>query len=172
MQMIALTLWQTRQQRSSLILTLRNTSVVADFFTDNKLKVNEDKTHLLGTPTRQKRKFVDTSRARIHTPSASINPSGSERILDAEVHQNMKWASHIWQVMTHWLNLWLGGQVHSRKSKTYLHSKQGRWFHVKAHLSLREGCEDYLVNHHITSTLPQKCYWRLVNGYGYLWGNC
>ena len=73
----------------------RKYNVVADFLTDNKLKVNDDKTHLLVMTTRQKRRFIDTSRTRIHTPSANITPSSSERLLGAEVHQDMKWASHI-----------------------------------------------------------------------------
>ena len=36
-------------------------NVVADFLTDNKLKVNDDKTHLLVMSTRQKRRHVDTT---------------------------------------------------------------------------------------------------------------
>ena len=70
-------------------------NVVADFLTDNKLKVNDDKTHLLVMTTRQKRRFIDTSSTRIHTPSSSITPSSSERLLGAEAHQDMKWTAHI-----------------------------------------------------------------------------
>ena len=56
-------------------------NVVADFLTDNKLKVNDDKTHLLVMSTRQKRRHVDTTSTRINTPSASIIPSATERLL-------------------------------------------------------------------------------------------
>ena len=60
-------------------------NVVADFLTDNKLKVNDDKTHLLVMSTRQKRRHADTSSTRIYTPSASIIPSTTERLLGAEI---------------------------------------------------------------------------------------
>ena len=43
--------------------------VVADFLTDNKLKVNDDKTHLLVLTTRQKRRHIDTDAVRIETPA-------------------------------------------------------------------------------------------------------
>ena len=36
-------------------------TVVADFLTDNKLKVNDDKTHFLVMSTRQKRRHVETT---------------------------------------------------------------------------------------------------------------
>ena len=78
-------------------------NVVADFLTDNKLKVNDDKTHLLVMTTRQKRRFIDTSSTRIHTPSSSITPSSSERLLGAEAHQDMKWTAHI--LKSPWLDL-------------------------------------------------------------------
>ena len=70
-------------------------SVMADFLTDNKLKVNDDKTHLLVMTTWQKRRQLDTSSTRINTPSSIITPSTTERLLGAEVHQDMGWKHHI-----------------------------------------------------------------------------
>ena len=58
-------------------------SIMADLLTDNKLKVNDDKT------TRQKRRYVDTNSTRIFTPSSTITPSCTERLLGAEIHQNL-----------------------------------------------------------------------------------
>ena len=52
----------------------RKYSVMADFLTDNKLKVNDDKTHMLVMTTRQKRRHVDTSSARIIPPSSTLTP--------------------------------------------------------------------------------------------------
>ena len=46
--------------------------VMADLLTDNKLKVNDDKTHLLVMTTRQKRRFVNTNTIQIQTPTAVL----------------------------------------------------------------------------------------------------
>ena len=70
-------------------------SAIADFLTLNKLKVNDDKTHLIIMSTKQKRRYVDTNNITIITPTAVITPSESERLLGAQVHQNMKWREHI-----------------------------------------------------------------------------
>ena len=70
-------------------------SALADFLTANKLKVNDDKTHLLVMSTRQKRRHRDTSGITINTPTAIIKPSQKERLLGAQVHQDMHWKEHI-----------------------------------------------------------------------------
>ena len=56
-------------------------NVVADFLTNNKLKVNDDKTHLLVMTTRQKRRHVDTNTVGISTPSGTVFPTSTERLL-------------------------------------------------------------------------------------------
>ena len=53
-------------------------SVIADFLTLNKLKVNDEKTHLIIMSTRQKRTHKDTNSIRIITPTAVITPSETE----------------------------------------------------------------------------------------------
>ena len=70
-------------------------SIMADFLTDNKLKVNDDKTHMLVMSTRQKRRYVDTDSTRVITPSSIITPSSTERLLGAEIHQDLTWREHI-----------------------------------------------------------------------------
>ena len=75
-------------------LTSRYT-VLADFLRGNRLKVNDDKTHLLVMSTRQKRRFRDTSTVAITTPTAVIGPSSVERLLGAQVHQDLHWGEHI-----------------------------------------------------------------------------
>ena len=50
-------------------------SVLASFLTDNMLKVNDEKTHLIVMSTRQKRQHRDTSAINIVTPTATITPS-------------------------------------------------------------------------------------------------
>ena len=68
---------------------------MAEFLTANKLKVNDDKTHVLVMSTRQKRKYFDTSSIIVNTPTANITPSSGERLLGAQIHQDMKWRQHI-----------------------------------------------------------------------------
>ena len=72
----------------------RKYKVMADFLTDNKLKVNDEKTHLIVMTTRQKRRFVDTNTVQIETPTATISPLSVERLLGAQVHQDMCWVEH------------------------------------------------------------------------------
>ena len=70
--------------------------VMADFPTDNKLKVNdEEKKHLLVMTTRQKRRCVATNTVQIEAPTAIISPSCVERLLGAQVHEDMRWVEHI-----------------------------------------------------------------------------
>ena len=68
---------------------------LSEFLTANKLKVNDDKTHLLVMSTRQKRQYMDTTSITINTPTAVITPSKVERLLGAQVHQDMKWKEHV-----------------------------------------------------------------------------
>ena len=70
-------------------------SVLADFLTLNKLKVNDDKTHLIVMSTWQKRAHRSTGTITINTPTAVIAPSEVERLLGAQIHQDMKWKEHI-----------------------------------------------------------------------------
>ena len=59
------------------------------------MKVNDDKTHLLVLTSRQKRKHIDLSDMSISTPTAIIQPSTVERLLGAQVHEDMRWKEHI-----------------------------------------------------------------------------
>ena len=70
-------------------------NVLAEFLTANKLKVNDEKTHLLVMSTSQKRRHRITNSITINTPTAIITPSIVERLLGAYVHQDMKWKEHI-----------------------------------------------------------------------------
>ena len=127
-------------------------NVVADFLTDNKLKVNDDKTHLLVMSTRQKRRHVDTTTIRINTPSASISPSTTERLLGAEIHHNMGWREHILDSensMVKSLNKRLGALRKIQKTASFKTRKMiatGFFMSKLIYLMpLWSGCEDYLV---------------------------
>ena len=73
----------------------QNYNLMANFLTDNKLKVNYEKTHLIFMTTRQKRSKVDTTNMTIQTPTAVISQSTSERLLGAQIHQDMRWKEHL-----------------------------------------------------------------------------
>ena len=70
-------------------------TIMADFLSANKLKVNDDKTHLLVMTTRQKRRHVATGSMTITTPTAIVKPSSVERLLGAHIHEDMRWKEHI-----------------------------------------------------------------------------
>ena len=126
--------------------------VMADFLTDNKLKVNDDKTHLLVMTTRQKRRHIDTSTVNIITPSAIIAPSSVERLLGANIHQDMRWVEHVLdsdESLVKSLNTRLGALkkiCHIASFKTRKTIANGIFMSKLIYLMpLWSGCEDYLV---------------------------
>ena len=52
-------------------------------------------TRLLVLTSRQKRQHVDLSSMCIRTPSAIVRPSTVERLLGAQVHEDLRWKEHI-----------------------------------------------------------------------------
>ena len=126
--------------------------VMAEYLTDNKLKVNDDKTHLLVLTTRQKRRFVDTKSVHIDTPTATITPSTVERLLGAQVHQDMRWVEHVLEsneALVKSLNTRLGALKkisHVASFKTRKIIANGIFMSKLIYLMpLWSGCEDYLV---------------------------
>ena len=128
-------------------------SVLADFLTANKLKVNDDKTHLLVMSTRQKRQHRDTSTITIITPTATITPSTVERLLGAQVHHDMHWKEHIMDnkdALIKSLNKRIGAlkKISPVASfKTRINLANGIFMSKLIYLMpVWSGCEDYLVN--------------------------
>ena len=70
-------------------------TVVADYLTANKLKVNDEKTHFLLMTTRQRRRFIDTRAMTMISPTAVVTTSHVEKLLGAQIHKDMKWKEHI-----------------------------------------------------------------------------
>ena len=127
-------------------------NVVADFLTDNKLKVNDDKTHLLVMTTRQKRRHVDTTTTSIHTTSETVTPTSTERLLGAEIHHDMKWTEHIMDSensLVKSLNKRLGALKKIQKTASFKTRKMiGNGIFLSKLIYLMpvwSGCEDYLV---------------------------
>ena len=70
--------------------------IIAEYMRNNKLKLNDDKTHLLVMDTGQSRGRVEASRlVEIRTPTGTIRPSSSEKLLGCWVDENLKWSEHI-----------------------------------------------------------------------------
>ena len=71
-------------------------SEISNFLVSNRLKLNEDKTHLMVLTSSQKRRKAEAGlEVSIDTPSATITPTPSEKLLGGWVHQDLKWAEHI-----------------------------------------------------------------------------
>ena len=70
--------------------------LIAQFMVNNKLKLNDDKTHLLVMTTGQaKVRVMAANQVKIETPTEVIRPSRSEKLLGCWVHDDLKWAEHL-----------------------------------------------------------------------------
>ena len=68
--------------------------IIAQFMANNRLKLNDDKTHLLVMTTAQARGRAD-NQVQIATPTEIIRPSKSEKLLGCWVNDDLKWNEHI-----------------------------------------------------------------------------
>ena len=70
--------------------------VMSQFLVNNRLKLNDDKTHLMVLTTSKTRRRLDPStRVSITTPTEIITPSPYEKLLGGVIHQDMKWNEHL-----------------------------------------------------------------------------
>ena len=70
--------------------------LIAQFMVNNRLKLNDDKTHLLVMATWQSTGRVQAgAQVRIVTPSEVIRPSTTEKLLGCWVHEDLKWVEHL-----------------------------------------------------------------------------
>ena len=70
--------------------------VIAEFMRNNKLKLNDDKTHLLVMDTGQSKVRNQANKTvYIRTPKGIITPSSKEKLLGCWVSDNLKWSEHI-----------------------------------------------------------------------------
>ena len=71
-------------------------NVVAEYMRNNRLKLNDDKTHLLVMDTGQSRvRNAANKMVAIRTPTETILPSSREKLLGCWVSDNLKWSEHI-----------------------------------------------------------------------------
>ena len=100
LQMIAHTVYQT-------IIKIPYHRSFSDYMNSNKLKLNNDKTHLLVMTTSKNRRNnpteieLTTSNEEINTEDSLSNmdtiiqPSASEKLLGVQIHEDLKWAEYI-----------------------------------------------------------------------------
>ena len=69
-------------------------NVMADYMNNNRLKLNDDKTHLLIMTTSQKQRILNLY-IEINTPTEDIKPIKSEKLLGIFIQNNLKWTDYI-----------------------------------------------------------------------------
>ena len=126
--------------------------VMAEYLTANKLKVNNDKTHLMLMCTDQRRR-KQTSTLKVMIGSTEIEVSQTERLLGAYIHQNMKWVEHIRNnkfSLIHSLNSRIGALKKVAKVasfKTRLSVANGIFMSkLNFMIPLWAGCAEYLAS--------------------------
>ena len=131
----------------------RKYTTMANFLTANKLKVNDEKTHLLVMTTRQKRRHVVTGNITITTPTAVVKPSSVERLLGAQIHEDMRWKEHIMDNEDSLLKSLSQRQGAIKKISKVASFKSRKMIANGVFMSkliylmpVWAGCEDYLVN--------------------------
>ena len=73
-----------------------NYTEVAQFMSNNKLKLNGDKTHLMLLATEHAwRNKLDENSLSLNTGNEIISTSKSEKLLGGLINQNLKWTDHI-----------------------------------------------------------------------------
>ena len=69
-------------------------TVMANYLGNNRLKLNDDKTHLLIMTTKQKQRILNID-IQINTPNEEIRPIKSEKLLGIYIQDDLKWSEYI-----------------------------------------------------------------------------
>ena len=70
--------------------------IIAEYMRNNRLKLNDDKTHLMVMGTDQAKARSNAARTvEIRTPTETIRPSRHEKLLGCVVSDNLKWSEHV-----------------------------------------------------------------------------
>ena len=69
-------------------------AVLSEYLISNRLKLNDDKTHLILMTTSQNRKLKNPQ-IQVNTPNETIRTTDSEKLLGGFIHRDLKWADHI-----------------------------------------------------------------------------
>ena len=68
---------------------------LADYMGDNKLVINDEKTHLLVMGAGGSKLQAARSEVRIYTGTVMVAPVETEKLLGLNIHQSLKWKEHI-----------------------------------------------------------------------------
>ena len=91
--------------------------------------------------TRQKRRFLDANNVQIETPTATISPLSVERLLGAQVHQDMCWVEHALDIEDSLIKALNVRQVASFKTRKTVASG----IFMSKLMPLLSVCEEHLV---------------------------
>ena len=69
-------------------------NMLAEYMTNNKLKLNDEKTHLIVMTTEQKRRRMKINTV-INTSKKDILPIKSVKLLGIDIQENLKWSEYI-----------------------------------------------------------------------------
>ena len=70
--------------------------LLSDFLVSDKLKLNDDKTHLMVMTTSRRRAYrLRDTQVVLRTPTEIIESTECEKLLGGLLHQDMKWNEHI-----------------------------------------------------------------------------
>ena len=69
-------------------------NVLANYMGNNRLKLNDDKTHLLIMATKQKQRLININ-VKINTSTEEIKPIKSEKLLGIFIQDDLKWTDYI-----------------------------------------------------------------------------
>ena len=91
------TLTVTDHDPNALTMKLtRKYNTISQFMVNNRLKLNDEKAHLLVMSTGQtQRQVVSARKVRIFTPSEVVSPSSCEKLLGGLIQDNLKWTEHV-----------------------------------------------------------------------------
>ena len=68
--------------------------IMARYLGDSRLKLNDDKTHMLIMTTRQKRRLLDIN-IQIETPTEVIKPLKHDKLLGVIIQEDLRWTEYI-----------------------------------------------------------------------------
>jgi hypothetical protein len=127
-------------------------AVLAQYMGNNKLKLNDDKTHLLIMTTKQKQRLININ-VKIDTPTEEIRPIKSEKLLGIFIQDDLKWTDYI-QNNEKSLIKQLNSRLNALKMISYVASFKVRLMIANGvfcsklifQISLWGGTEEFLLN--------------------------
>ena len=94
---------------------------------DNRLKLNDDKTHLVIVHSKQSRiKSQSANLVQIKTPTKIMQPSHTEKLLGCWIQGDLRWNTYVRDSEENLKNHSAKESQQLRESRNYVISKQGK----------------------------------------------